>query len=106
MRATAHGAGRAELPGGDRPRIQIVTVRDLIAGPNLGLLTTLNTIDAAEAARKEARKRPAKRPTAEQLRKEPPLPPMQIKGGKQAKVQPPLNLVEPLLVVQPKKSRA
>lgn len=39
-------------------------------------------------------------------RVKPPLPPMQIKGGKQAKVQPPLNLEEPLLVVQPKKSRA
>ena len=55
MRTEAATAHRIDLPGGNRPRLQIVTVADLIAGPNLGIVTTLNTIQAAEVARTVSR---------------------------------------------------
>ncbi|RDJ26700.1 modification methylase EcaI [Bosea caraganae] len=97
MRTEAALGGRIELPGGERPRIQIVTVRDLIAGPNLGILTELNTVRATQEARAVQRKKPQRKPTPEELRREPPLPPMPISGGKPARQQQPLPLEEPLL---------
>jgi site-specific DNA-methyltransferase (adenine-specific) len=103
MRTAAHGIGRVELPGGDRPKIQIVTVHDLIAGPNLGIPTALNTIAAAQAATRQARKQPPKRPTPDQLRRHPPLPPMTVAGGKNTQV--PMDLDEPVLVHQQPKRR-
>jgi site-specific DNA-methyltransferase (adenine-specific) len=107
MRTEAAMAKKIELPGGPRPRIQIVTVRDLIAGPNLGILTELNTVRAAQEAKAVKRRKAPEPPTPEQLRKEPPLPPMPITGGKQDKVQVPMDLDDPMLVQpQPKKRRA
>jgi site-specific DNA-methyltransferase (adenine-specific) len=103
MRTEAALAKKVELPGGPRPRIQIVTVRDLIAGPNLGILTELNTVRAAQEA-KAAKRRKAKPPTPEELRRQPQLPPMPIKGGKKDQV--PLDLDEPVLVPQQSKKRA
>ncbi|MDX8495319.1 DNA methyltransferase [Mesorhizobium sp. VK22B] len=97
MKSEAHGFGRINLPGGDRPRIQIVTAADLIRGPNLGILTALNIVASAQAARAVARKQPAKRPSPDDLRRQPELPPMPIAGGKTSKVQPSLPLGEPLL---------
>ncbi|KWV59836.1 hypothetical protein AS026_27760 [Rhizobium altiplani] len=58
MRTEAATGGRISLPGGERARIQIITVKDLIAGPNLGILTELNTVRAAQEARVLQRKRP------------------------------------------------
>jgi site-specific DNA-methyltransferase (adenine-specific) len=105
MRMEAATAKKVELPGGKRPRIQIVTVRDLIAGPNLGILTELNTIRAAQEAKAVKRRPKPKAPTPEELRRQPPLPPMQIRGGKKDQV--PLDLDEPVLVTQqPNKRRA
>lgn len=101
MKAAAFSAGRVELHGGSRSKIQIVTVKDLIKGPDLGILTVLNTVGAAAAARAEARRKPAKAPTAEELRRHPPLPPMPIRGGKKDQV--PLDLDEPILVPQQSK---
>jgi site-specific DNA-methyltransferase (adenine-specific) len=98
MRTEAATGGRIELPGGGRPRIQIVTVKDLILGPNLGILTELNAIRAAQEARVVQRRRKPKRLTPEELRREPPLPPMSITGGKKPKDQVPLDLDEPVLV--------
>ena len=103
MRTEAALGGRIELPGGERPRIQIVTVKDLITGPNLGILTELNTVRATQEARAVQRKRPARKPTPEELRREPPLPPMPITGGKPTRDQQPLPLDEPLLVNQVEK---
>lgn len=103
MRTEAALGGRIELAGGERARIQIVTVKDLIAGPNLGILTELNTVRAAQEARITQRKKVPKRPTPEQLRKEPPLPPMPLKGGKGAQKQLPLD--EPVLVQPARKRR-
>jgi site-specific DNA-methyltransferase (adenine-specific) len=106
MRKAAHSFGRVELPGGDRPKVQIVTVHDLIGGrPDLGLPTALNTIDANEAARKRARQKPAKRPSPEKLRSEPQLPPMIVAGGRKG-AQVPLDLDEPVLVPQRQKQTA
>lgn len=104
MRAAAYGFGRVDLPGGDRPKIQIITAHDLIVGPDLGIPTALNTIDAAEAARKQARRKPPKRPSPERLRREPPLPPMAVAGGKR-KAQVQMDLDEPILVPQQSKKR-
>jgi site-specific DNA-methyltransferase (adenine-specific) len=100
MRNESHSAGRAELPGGDRPKIQIVTVKDLIAGPDLGINTALDVIGAADAARNETRRqqKAMQKPSAAQLRHQPELPPMPIAGGKKVKAQVPLVLDEPLLV--------
>ena len=101
MRIEANRAGRAKLPGGDRARIQFVTVEDLIAGPNLGIPTSLDPISAAAAAGAERRRQQrAKRPTPEQLRREPQLPPMPIQGGKKGRDQVPLDLEEPVLIEQ------
>jgi len=105
MRTEAATAGRIELPGGTRPRVQILTVKDLISGPNLGILTELNAVRAAQEAKAVQRKRKPKTPTADQLRKEPPLPPMSIKGGKAGHTQVPMELDDPVLVPQVKERR-
>jgi site-specific DNA-methyltransferase (adenine-specific) len=100
MRREAHSAGRVDLPGGDKPKIQIVTVKDLITGPDLGITTALDVIGAADAARNEARRKQKslRKPTPAQLRREPQLPPMPIKGGRKAADQVPLDLADPVLV--------
>lgn len=54
MQIEAANAGRVELPGGKRPRLQIVTAADLIAGPNLGIHAVLNTVSGAAEAKKAA----------------------------------------------------
>jgi site-specific DNA-methyltransferase (adenine-specific) len=97
MREKANATGRVQLFSGSRPRIQIISVKDLVDGPNIGIVTQLNTITAAQAARSVARRQPPKRPTAEELRQEPPLPPMPLQGGKAKAAQAPLPLDEPLL---------
>lgn len=105
MRTEAHSGGRINLPGGNRPRIQIVTVEDLIAGPNLGIITTLNTLQAAEAARVVARVRRRKK-TPSELRREPQMP-LPIAGGRAKERQRPLPLGDPLLAhPQPNKKRS
>lgn len=100
MRTEAATGGRIELPGGTRPRIQIVTVKELLSGPNLGILTELNAVRAAQEAKAVQRKRKPKAPTPDDLRREPPLPPMAIPGGIKSSMQPPLPIDEPLLVSQ------
>jgi site-specific DNA-methyltransferase (adenine-specific) len=92
MRSEAASGGRIMLPAGERPRVQIVTGKDLIAGPNLGILTELNTVHAAREARAVQR---ATRPVKTD-RKQRPLPPMGIVGGKPPP-QIPLPMDEPLL---------
>lgn len=96
VRSEAHSAGRIDLPSGNRPRLQIVSAKDLVGKLDLGILQ-LNTITAAQAARAVSRKSAPRRPSAEELRQTRPLPPMGIAGGK-AKAQPPLPLDEPVLV--------
>jgi site-specific DNA-methyltransferase (adenine-specific) len=100
MRTEAALGGRIDLPGGERARIQIVTIKDLIAGPNLGILTELNSVAVTREARIVKRKKAPKRPTPEELRRAPPLPPMGIKGGRTSRVQETLKLDEPLLTEQ------
>lgn len=102
MRREAHSAGRVELPGGDRPKIQIVSVKDLIEGPDLGITTALDVIGAADAARDQARRqqKAKQKPSPANLRREPELPPMSIPGGKKGRDQVALPLDEPVLVEQ------
>lgn len=108
MRTEAHSAGRVQLPGGDRPKIQIVTVKDLIAGPELGITTALDVIGAASAARDEARRqtKAKKRPTPGQLRSEPELPPMPLRGGKKSRDEVPLDLEKPVIMNRRTRSKA
>lgn len=105
MRGEANDSGLVELPGGKRTKIQIVTARELVEEPNLGIPTVLNTITSAQHARAVARRQPPSRPTAEQLRREPEFPPMPLKGGKTARAQPTLPLDEPLMTAAPPKGR-
>lgn len=105
MRTEAATGGTIELPGGTRPRIQIVTLDDLLAGPNLGIVTNLNIVQAAAAARAEDRKKPKRKPTPEEVRKSPQFK-YSISGGKK-QIQEVLPIDEPLLtpVRQPVKSK-
>jgi len=100
MRMEAATAKFIDIPGGKRPRIQIVTVADLIAGPNLGIVTGLNIIQAADAAR--SGRRAARVPTPAELQREPELPPMSIAGRKRRQGALPLD--EPVLS-RPRPSR-
>jgi site-specific DNA-methyltransferase (adenine-specific) len=98
MREEANLAGRIDLPGGNRSRIQIVTVADLLSGPNVGILTELNTVTAAQEAKKAHTKKRKRKPTPEEIRKSPSLK-LPIPGGKKAQ-QNELPMEEPLLVPQ------
>lgn len=102
MRSEAASGGRIELPGGERPRVQIVTVKDLIAGPNLGILTELNTVRANREARVVQRTKSHAKPARDP--KQLPLPPMAIRGGKSAS-QPFLPLDEPILLQAAEQAR-
>jgi DNA modification methylase len=101
MKAEAFGAGRVQLPGGDRPKIQIVTVDEIVKGPDLGITTALDPIAAADAARQEERRvqRSKKRRSPEELRRQPELPPMPI-AGRKAGAQRELMMDEPVLFEQ------
>jgi site-specific DNA-methyltransferase (adenine-specific) len=80
MKTEAVTGGFVDLPGGKRPRIQIVTLKDLLAGPNLGILTTLDAVQAADEARRLAR-RPKAGETPEEMRRQPRFK-YPIKGGR------------------------
>lgn len=98
MKEEANDAGRIDLPGGNRAKIQIVTLADLLRGPNLGILTELNTIAAAREAKKAHTKKRRRKPTPEEIRKSPSLK-LPFPGGKKAQ-QNELPMEEPLLVPQ------
>jgi site-specific DNA-methyltransferase (adenine-specific) len=97
MKLEASRSDLVELPGGLRHQVQVVEVDDLINGPNLGILTQLNTLQAAQAAKAARKPRTTK---AEKLAAQRPLPPMSIQGGKRA-AQAPLDMGEPVLVARP-----
>lgn len=99
MQKEAASAGRVDLLGRDRPRIQIVTAKELTSRVDLGFVTALNTLQAAEAALEAERRRPPLPPTPEEIRRSPsmamPIPGKgQGRGRKRdATDQPPLALV-------------
>ncbi|WFU53611.1 DNA methyltransferase [Bradyrhizobium pachyrhizi] len=103
MRTEAATGRNIELPGGIRPRIQIVTLEDLLAGPNLGIITNLNAVQVAVAAKAEGRKKPKRTPTAAEVRESPSFK-YPIPGGK-SKVQETLPMDEPLLVAPQPRSK-
>jgi site-specific DNA-methyltransferase (adenine-specific) len=104
MKTEAATGKNIELPGGIRPRIQIVTLSDLLAGPNLGVVTNLNIIQATAAAKEKARKRPQRIPTPAEIRESPSFK-LPISGGKQKSAQRELPMDEPLLVAPQARSR-
>lgn len=83
MRTEAATGGNIELPGGVRPRIQIVTLKELLTGPNLGIITNLNAVQAAAAARAQARKKAETHPTPEEIRTSPSFK-LPISGGRRS----------------------
>jgi DNA modification methylase len=105
MRLEVQRSPIVELFGQSRHQLQIVTVGELIAGADIGIRTELNSLQAAQAARSEASRRTRKPPTPEELRREPPLPPMPITGGKGKDSQSTLDFDEPLLAQQQSKRR-
>lgn len=100
MKIEAATGKNIELPGGMRPKIQTVTLDDLLKGPNLGVVTNLNIIQATAAAKEKARKRPAKTPTPQEILESPSFK-LPISGGRQKSAQHNLPIEEPLLVPQP-----
>jgi len=105
MRTEAATGKNIELPGGIRPRIQVVTLDDLLSGPNLGIVTNLNIVQAAAAAKAGDRKRPKRQLTPEEARASPQFK-YPISGGKRKPTQETLPMDEPLLVQpQPRKGR-
>jgi site-specific DNA-methyltransferase (adenine-specific) len=99
MRTEAATGKNIELPGGIRPRIQIVTLDDLLSGPNLGIVTNLNIVQAAAAAKANDRKKPKRQLTPEEARAAPQFK-YPISGGKKKSVQETLPMNEPLLIQQ------
>lgn len=96
MRLEAATGGLTDLPSGKRQRIQIVTLSDLISGPNLGIVTQMNTIQSAVIAKTEERRRGAAPPSPAELRESPRLT-LAIKGGRKQDRQQTLPLPENLL---------
>lgn len=104
MRIEAQRSPIVEVFGKKRHQLEIITVKDLVDGPDIGIRTELSFIQSNEEARAVARRRKERPPTPEELRREPQLPPMPIKGGRKEQV--PLDLDEPLLVPQLRQRRA
>jgi site-specific DNA-methyltransferase (adenine-specific) len=105
MRTEAALGGRVELPGGERPRIQIVTVRDLFEGPNLGILTELNAVRATQEARAVQRNASKRKPSQEELRRAPSFK-LPISGGLAKDGQKDLRLNERLQTPHEQSRRA
>jgi site-specific DNA-methyltransferase (adenine-specific) len=99
MKTEAATGKNIELPGGVRPRIQLVTLQNLLTGPNLGIVTGLNIIQATTAAKEEARRKAQRIPTPAEIRESPSFK-LPIAGGKKAD-QKSLPIDEPLLIDQP-----
>jgi hypothetical protein len=98
MEDAAREAGSVEAGGKLRPRVQIRTIEQLLAGRKPDLPPVHDIISAAAAARRAAMKPPPKVLTPDQIREEPSFK-LPIRGGKPAKdAQKHLELEEPLLV--------
>lgn len=99
MIEAAHAAESIEAGGKMRPRIQIVTIEELLHGRKLNLPPVHDIISFAAASRRMTQKRIPKEPTPEEIRKSPSFR-FPIEGGKKSKKQESLPLDEPLLVEQ------
>lgn len=100
MEAAAREAGSVEAGNKLRPRVQIATIAELLGGKRLSMPFVHDIISAAASARRVAQRRERETPTAEEIRRSPSFR-WAIKGGREAGVQKPLPLDEPLLVQQP-----
>lgn len=103
MRREASSSPYIELLGEKRRKLQILTVENLFERNPLGIVTGLNRLQEEAEIRAERRRRDKPR-EAKELRKQPELPPMPIKGGKAT--QKTLDFEEPLLAPpQPRRRR-
>lgn len=106
MRIEVQRSPIIDIHGRKRHKLQIVTVKDLIDNPDLGLKTELGFLQSKQEAKSLSRRAKPSVPTPQELRRQPELPPMPIRGGKNAAAQVPLDLAEPLLSEpQPRRSR-
>lgn len=71
-----------EIHGRKRHKLQILTVKDLIENPDLGLKTELGFLQATYEAKSLSRRPKPKARTPQELRQQPELPPMAIHGKK------------------------
>lgn len=99
MVRAAKEAGPVEAFNKARPKVQIVTVGELMAGNRPNLPPVLDLIATAAAARRASAKRQPKAPTPAQIRESPPLK-LPILGGRGRELQDVLDLDDPLLIRQ------
>jgi adenine specific DNA methylase Mod len=103
MTAAAASGGFLPDSGDDpTPRIQMLTVRELLAGKKPRIPPLYDTLTATAAGRVAARVRPPKVPTPEEIRRQPGFK-LPIRGGRAQ--QKPLPIEEPVLVAQPATAR-
>ncbi len=95
MLEAAHAAGVIEIGGRIRERVQIRSIEQLLKRDRPDLPPTYDILSAASAAMR-VRIKIQEPPTPAELRREPPLPPMPLRGGKKRQ-QPSLDLDDPLL---------
>jgi hypothetical protein len=107
MKETARRAGETEVFNRKRPRVQLLTVGELLADKRPNLPPVLDMISTAAVARRASQKRPPRTPTPDEIRKAPSFK-LTIPGGKLKDAQKTLLFEEPLLVEPqaPRKQRA
>lgn len=105
MRREAAEAGQVDLPGGNLPRIRIVTVEELLKGVKLGLTVVLDSISSASEAKRVQAKRQRKAKPGDPKQKNMMLP---LKGGKSLGAPRGKSLELPLddAVTKPRRSKA
>lgn len=104
METAAREAGSVEAGNKIRPRVQIVTIAELLGGKRLNIPFVHDIISAAASARRVSQRREREAPTPEQIRRSPSFR-WAIEGGRKAEAQKPLPLDEPLLATQPSPRR-
>ena len=96
MEEAAREAESIEAGGKLLPRVQILSISDLLAGRKPRMPVTFDIISAAASARRASQRREPDMPTADDIRLQPSLK-LPIAGGRRAAPQADLPLEEPLL---------
>ncbi len=102
MTRAARDAGSVEAFNKLRPRVQILTIKDLFLGKKPNLPPVHDIISAAAASRRASARRVPKPPTSDEIRLSPSFK-YPIPGGLQLDAQRTLTLHEPLLEFQHEK---
>lgn len=97
MEKAAREAGSIEAGGKLRPRVQIRTIEELLAGRKPDMPLVHDIISAAAAARRATARKTLRAQTPQEIRESPSFK-LPISGGKVARAQATLPMVEPLLI--------